>query len=429
MTYRILILADHAWRDIPGHSAVAVALESVLPDSDVRVVDIHLFAQAVELFKPHVLVINHLHDPERNKIVDTVRRRGGLCVVLPTEGRPSSAIALTWATTMFDIRLCDLYLAWSDTFSSLMPESINRAVVGCPRFDFYFHPLSQLVKSRSMVRSMLQLDENRPVVTVASSFPTAKFKRSGAEFAIADWKKLGLPESVYNETLITLESKAFDDFQAWILHLAREMPEAQIVVKPHPAENINDWRGFCDGIGAHLMLTDYIWSLLAISDVHVARLDCTTLPEAWILGRPTVACQVGPRAYDGPGMDARGLSDETAVTADGLVVAVDETLPYRAGVSGAIGLQHAYLEKWLGQMPGSVGRAANAIANLVLEKQPKTHDEPTSQQLADFHKLLVDHSNQHATPKADSIGQYAKNPRLEVIQEWRGRIRDVLSLQ
>lgn len=415
---RILILGDHAWRDIPGLASVRVELERILPDANVQIVDIHLFFDAVKLFHPHLVVMNHLHDRERNHIVDTVRRRGGLCVVLPTEGRPSSADSLRWAAEDFNADLCDLYLSWSETFAGYLPESVNRVVTGCPRFDFYHPPLRSLVRTKREMKSAYLLDE-RPIVTVASSFPSAKFARAGVEYAVSDWKKLGRTRFGLENPVgyIRREARAFDRFQAMILSLARER-DYQIVVKPHPAENVEDWRLFCDSIGAHVMLTNYIWNLLAMSDLHVARLDCLTVPEAWIMGVPTLAVQVGENPYSGPGLES-GDYTSTAYDVSTFLASVDLGL-----VSDLVAEDKGeYIAKWLGPMPDSSQRVAIAIARLLEERSPVTWKEPTHTDEAILFALLQEHSRQHARPRADAIGQFAKTVRWDAVQDWYFAVR------
>ena len=88
--YRILILDDHHWRDTPGLSLVKAHLEKLMPSENILVVDIHLLKVASERFFPHLIVVNHLHDPRRNEIFDDIRRRGGLVVAMNPEGRANT---------------------------------------------------------------------------------------------------------------------------------------------------------------------------------------------------------------------------------------------------------------------------------------------------------------------------------------------------
>lgn len=428
MRYRILVLADHNWRDTPSLAAIRVYLERLIGDVDVRIVDIHLLPAVYEIFHPHIVIANHLHDGDRNRILDTIRRRGGLVVVNSTEGRVNSDGQMEWASKKFNLELCDLYLCWSDEFARHLPQSARRVVTGNPRIDNYFPPLNRLSRSKTELCSIYGLDKSKPIITVASSFPNAKFSQKNTQFLIDDWKKLGVSDIENRKDPVAFadgEKRAFDKFQSWLLALRREQPEWQMVIKPHPAEDVADWLQFADGIGAKLMLTDYIFNLFNMSDVHIARVDCLTLPEAWINEVPTVAVHFG-ETFTGSADEAQGAQGVTFGDVAGVIASVESILT--VGESGAwYDDRKVYVEKWLGPMPGATERVAKAIAELLSEKKPVTWKEPTVEDYANLHKLLTDHSKQYAIPKPDHIGQFGKSVRLEDTDKWTNDIRSVLS--
>lgn len=423
MRYRILLLADHAWRDIPGLAAVRVNLERINQELDVRIIDIHLFADSIELFRPHLVLMPNLFEQGRNKILDDVRRRGGLGVVLNSEGRPNTVGQLEWATKSWDTRLCDLMLSWSQEFANHLSPEVSYVVTGSPRFDFYHPPLNQLVDSKELVCGRLGLDPNRPIVTVASSFPQAKFAIGGAEFITRDWENLGVTKIAGRENPqehIKSEWEAFRRFQAWLLILARETG-LQIVVKPHPGENVQHWLEFCDDAGIKLMLCDYIFNLYSISTVHVARVDCMTIPEAWEVGLPTIQCKLGDVGMDGAGREAVECKLGKSVV-DNIIDLLTET-PIWIGLR--LNEIPKYNDKWLGPRPGASERVARAIVTLLNDKQPKTHTEPTPEDYTKLHHLLVNHSRQHAIPLTDHIGQFGKAVTLDATNEWIRRVRGI----
>ena len=431
MPYRILILSDHAYRDIPACAIIRVELEKLLPDSEILIVDIHLLGIITERFHPHLVVVNHLHDPRRNKIFDSVKRRGGLIVVNEPEGRSNTWGSIKWATEDYPHELVDLYLCWGTGIAEHMPEDVRHEIVGCGRFDFYFEPYNQLVQPKEILLARYGLDATRPIITVASSFPQGKFARSFTDFLLRDWKNLKRDQVKGGENPAEhakSELEAFNRFQSWLRTLRYEFPEYQLLIKPHPAENVAMWTKFAEEIGASLMPMDYVFSLLALSDCHVARAECMTIPEAWIAGKPTVQCLLGNAENEGPGMDA------TKIDLLAPVKNVEEFLG-RIYPSVLMGTDHLlntvtfpkrdYLEKWLGPMPNSAARIAKSIKDLLDRKQPKTWKEPSYQDWVEIHGVLVQHSRDHAKPEADIIGQWSKHVRYEVTQDWVGRARRV----
>ena len=433
MPYRILLICDHMWRDAPAAAIIRVELEKLIPNSTILIVDIHLLKVVVGRFHPHLVVMNHLHDPRRNEILDDVKRRGGLIVVNQPEGRANTYETMRWSTNDFTHELCDLYLCWGSGVTEYLPSDIRHEVTGCARWDFYYPPYNQLVQSREILLARYGLDATRPIVTVASSFPQGKFAKKQTDFLVKDWGNLKLSKVKGRENPVEhahSELEAFHRFQSWLVSLRYEYPEYQILVKPHPAENIEMWTRFCDEIGASIMPMDYVFSLLALSDVHVARVECMTVPEAWIAGKPTVQCLLGNAENEGPGMDATKIGLPPVKTVGDFLGIVAEAIDaggIRYGAGWHEEKQEQYLEKWLGPMPGSSERIAVAVYKLLEEKKPKAWKEPTHQDWVEIHGMLVQHSRDRAIPEPDFLGQFSKSPRYEDTQEWTNRARGIIN--
>src|SRR3990167_3120073 len=429
MPYRILLVCDHAFRDSPATAIIRAEIERIMPDANVLIVDIHLLKVVVERYHPHLVIMNHLHDPRRNEILDDVKRRGGLVVVNEPEGRSNTWNSLKWSTNDYPHELCDLYLCWGNGVAELMPENVAHEVVGCARFDFYFEQYRKLVQPKEILLAKYGLDATRPIVTVASSFPQGKFAKKQTDFLVRDWGNLKLSKVKGRENPVEhahSELEAFNRFQSWLVSLRYEYPEYQILVKPHPAENIEMWTRFCDEIGASIMPMDYVFSLLALSDVHVARVECMTVPEAWIAGKPTVQCLLGNAENEGPGMDAANLVDFFPPV-EKVSEFLEQVEMATSMISSISQYQTKYLEKWLGPMPGSAERIAVAVCKLLEEKKPEAWKEPTHQDWVEIHGLLVQHSRDRAIPEMDFLGQFSKSPRWEDTQSWTNRAREVLA--
>ena len=309
---RILLLGDHRNRDIPALSLIQTHLEKIDGALDVKIVSFDLLQQAIEYFKPHVVVLNHLFGKRNQGIAEVVRRRGGLVVVLPTEGRPNTQDRIIWSATQWPSYLCDLYLSWSDEFAKYLPLDVNTITTGCPRFDFYFSPLSNLI-DRDETLSGLQINPDLPIVTIASSFPNGKFSKQGADFHKQDWEDLKMTTIPGHEDpnkFAGEEYKAYDMFRSWLFALREEMPRLQLILKPHPAESSWMWQPFCDDHGIQYLPMGYIWDLLSLSDLHLARTDCATVHEAWYLHLDTILFNTGNCGKDGPVRDVSMLAQE-----------------------------------------------------------------------------------------------------------------------
>lgn len=428
---RILLLCDHTYRDLIGLASVQVELEH-LSDHHILICDIHLFQQVTEIFKPSLVVINNLHDGARNKIVDSIRRRGGLCVVNLNEGRPNTEVQLDWLVNQWPANLCDLHLCWTEWFQSALNNRVPSVVTGCPRFDQYFRPMDA-----KLIKSEWGLDPDKPVITVASSFPQAKFANQGTDFLIDDWTKLGITKMEHFKNPATHAKGELADlerFSVWLSALHVEYPEFQIVLKPHPAEDVRYWQVLGDRF--HIVLSDYIHRMLAVSDAHVARVGCLTIPEAWILNRPTVQCRMGNELVDGATADAVDI-DEPARSATEFISYVNDELNYSEKEEEPDEYiydkpveeeRNEYVDKYLGPMPGSSRRVAEALVKLLEEKNPKTAFDFSFQDEIQLRQLMVQHDKQYAVGGFDNIGQFSKTANLTRIdnalvteREWYGK--------
>ena len=170
------------------------------------------------------------------------------------------------------------------------------------------------------------------------------------------------------------------------------------------------------------MLTDYIYSLLDMSDVHVSRTECLTLPEAWIAEVPTVTCYFDEK-LSGSIEEAESAQGIGCAGPDIFIEMVDDCITHGNGSGIFHEGREEYIKKWLGKMPGSSRRIAEAIVALLKRKQLKTWKEPSLADYATLHKVLEEHSRANALPKSDWLGQYGKVVTLEQTDKWVRNMR------
>ena len=416
---RTLLLADHRQRDTAPLTAIQYYLEK-RPDFDVQVVSFDLHQQALELFQPHVVVVNHLHGNRNQGIADKVRRRGGLCVVLPTEGRPNTWDQVRWATQEFPPELCDLYLSWSDEFSKHLPAQIARTVTGGPKFDFYFFPLCGLLTSREELRGRVGLLPEDNVCTIAPAAPQAKFAIQGGAFHIADWKDLKvttIPGREDPHQTALDEYAVLSKMQEWLKVLSVAW-KGKIVVSPHPAESVNLWEKFCYENNIMLVLGWPIWDVLAISDIHLPRSNCLTICDAWFMNKPTIFLRLG-RDKEGPAQDAQDWSDFIHSPSQFFNLFLERQNYMSDG-------RQRYLKKWLSPGYGACERIADAIAKLIEDNKPVVEFTPTLEMLCQLSKAINDHDKHVSENPIDFAGQYQKSVRQRDIEEWQIKLRSVL---
>jgi len=141
------------------------------------------------------------------------------------------------------------------------------------------------------------------------------------------------------------------------------------------------------------------------------------------VGIPTVQCDLGEVGIDGAGAEAKELGEAVSGIGD----FIKSCLGFLNDLSAeeVVGHTQAYCSKWMGPRDAS-RKVAQALFGLLNERQPKTHIEPTWEDLVKFHKTLQEHSNRNVLPSVDYLGQYSKATTQSAVDESVMRIQDIL---
>jgi len=402
MTWRILLFADSSQRDLLPISVLKHELSRVLPDSMVVVASFDIYEQIMRGFRPHLTVIQHLHGQRNRGIARWLHNQGGLIVALPTEGRPNSDGQLKWATEDWPFELCDLYLAWSDEVATRLPKDLNVRTVGFPRIIFYREPYKRLIPNRDDLKRQYGLNLSQPVYTIASSFPASKFVYRSVGFNELDWKDLGvttIPGRENPTEYAKAELEYFNGFKRWLAHAIVFERGAQWILKPHPAEDVGLWRPFCEEFGIKLMLNAPIYNLLGMSDMHHARVGCTTIPEAWLCDVPADDCGDEHSMEAGPAKESSECWENTE--------------------------REAYLEKWFtASIDNPIIEITRGIVELLDARKPVVIP-PTTEELSNAHYALAQHDKINRFAREDGLGQFGKAVTSSMVRETIEKIRQL----
>lgn len=285
---RILIFSDSRWRDSFGDALLAWKLSKL--GMWPIVVSYDLWDVAVKTFKPHLVLMNHLHGTRNNTIANIVKRNGGIVATLPTEGRPNTPDIAEWFFSQLNSELLDVLFAWNE----LDEPHEKVAITGHPRFEIYNY-YRDLIEPRESFRERYNLDPNKRVIGITTSFPQAKFATYGQAMNENDWKDLGMVSVPGRESPTEFAKKeraAMIKFQTRILiKKYREDLEAQYILKPHPMSDVQMWAEFCHKNDIRLCSQEYIFNFLNGIDVLFARENCMTIIEGFL---SEVEVQVAP---------------------------------------------------------------------------------------------------------------------------------------
>jgi surface carbohydrate biosynthesis protein len=281
---RIAIFVDSRYRDTVPSLLVKKRLQQ-LRDWDVITVSVDIWRETMELYRPHVVVLNHAIGFRNQEII----RRAKYSVVLPTEGRPNTVEQERWFVEQQDGKI-DLFLSWNEHIAQQFKKT-TAVATGCPRFDVHYTH-SNLVDSKEKVRAKYGLDQNRPVVGVFTSFPQAKFSYQDTVFNQQDWEDLGVDKIGGRENPLAFaqnEMRLRQRFMTAVDAMHDENPSWQLLVKPHPMEDVLGIQSWCDERGYVCITQDTIFNVIAATDAVVNRVGCVTELDAMLQSVPVVS--------------------------------------------------------------------------------------------------------------------------------------------
>jgi surface carbohydrate biosynthesis protein len=297
MNKKVLISIDHKWRDLPGHVLLGKYLSELGFIINYCRNGLEKYYLAHENYD--VVIINHIFETSRQRLIQKYSQLGVKFIILPTEGIPTLEDFTDFALGVdLDYSGVALYAFWNSHYTQrfILNETLGKSkivTVGVPRFDFYKKPFVDKISNFEIV-----LDNSYKKILWATNFNQAQF-HCPKKFALmqADASRLG-----YKKTLEkmqgSLEEVAAKDFFARdkslqiMMQYLKDHKNAYLILKPHPSEDSIYYQEFIKHYGllnnrVSIVKNEYIWDLLKWCDVEVSR-SCTTAAEAWHLEKPTI---------------------------------------------------------------------------------------------------------------------------------------------
>ncbi len=370
-----------------------------------------LWQSAIQLFNPHIVVLNHLHGNRNKLIADHVKRQGGSVVVVPNEGRPNSSVIDNWFNEQLDNPNLDLYCAWNNLIDH--PKVID---TGCPRFDIYESDI--LRDTREEFCAKYGLNSSHKIIGITSSFPQAKFSYTHVEFNKNDWDDLNITSIDGREDSFGFAQSEYRNqqkFHLWIRQLIDAYPDYQYIWKPHPMEDIGAIDAYADELGIRIIRQDFIFNFLRACDVLVARIGCVTVQEAWLSNVPTIQLGLSSDERSGASEEAYeiGCHADTAKQLLAVFPYVDDPGPR------TIENAYQYLNKYGYLTIDAAGEVTIAINNEVEINLAMSN--PTTRQLSKLNKLIWEHSQANYVPNLNTM-HLGKSVVQQDVWEWSARL-------
>lgn len=212
----------------------------------------------------------------------------GLSVVSPER-------YLRYRVSLDSFALLDRFFVWGQAQASLVstkvPDKDKIVPVGHPRFDFLRPELRNLLEHSAEILKK----KYGPFILVTTRFGIYNHY-NGRDFGMEVLRQKGYfcnpQEKDFYTRRFQYDGERFSSFVKMMPVLSRAFPELTIILRPHPSENIESWRKYCDGlINVKVILEgsafDWIWAANVV--IHNG---CTTGIEAFLLKKPCISYRV-----------------------------------------------------------------------------------------------------------------------------------------
>jgi len=281
MKNKILFLVDHKHRDLPSLALISYFLNNMGCKS--KLVALGAYDETIKSFYPDFIVLpKPNHDFEK---VMSWKLKGIKVVILDSEGN-NQDIAFS-----YKIRIKpDVYLFWNDIEKNkylYLSNTFNTHLktLGYYRSDFLYPPMHELYDSKRKILARLSLNHKQPTLTIASSFQETFL--SAERFKNKEKKRKSSLKGTDYRILIENDNKLRLLTENLIKILLNKYPNLNIVIKPHPHENVVYWNNFIKSLNnsnLKLLVGESINILFQISDFHIAKNACTTTVESRLYG-------------------------------------------------------------------------------------------------------------------------------------------------
>jgi len=289
-TPRVALIVDHPQRDLAG--VVLTAFELCQRGVTCYLVPLNLQERETWALAPDFVLLNYARIGNERFARQLTEARIPFGV-LDTEGgvwpEEDTYLNLFWrdAALLRELRCACM---WGPHLGNLVVERGilshgQVTITGCPRFDFY-HPTW-----RPVWNGTAELAAPRILVNTNFSMRNPRF--ATVEQNVAQARSYGSSDASIRSYL-DAERQAIDGMIALTQDLARDYPESEIVVRPHPFENPEIYeRRFAGLKRVSVDNSQPVQPEICRAAVVIQR-SCTTGLEAALAGVPTLSPQWVP---------------------------------------------------------------------------------------------------------------------------------------
>jgi len=283
---KILFLVDHKHRDLPSLSLIGFFLQN--KGYDIKYISLWNENEIINEINPRYIVLPKPVYSNYRLVKFKIDDRK--TIVINTEGNPQ------YIKYAMNIQVPpDLYFFWNqsqfDLDNEILDESKTELVLaGCPRMDFLTGELyKSIFPSKNQLLKKYKLPFKNKTITIATSSQHSYFDEKLLQKKEKIRKKK-LRETADYKKIINNKKILRDKTAEIVKGIDENFPDINIVIKPHPNENITYWQDLASSLKKNnifVSIGEPIYHLLKVSDLHISHNVCTTTYEAMMTGVPT----------------------------------------------------------------------------------------------------------------------------------------------
>ncbi|HEY8258069.1 MAG TPA: surface carbohydrate biosynthesis protein [Gemmatimonadales bacterium] len=304
---RVAFVVDHPQRDLAG--VVLTAFEMCQRGATCHLVPLNVQHREIWSLAPQMVVLNYLRR-NNERFGKQLMEAGISLAAMDTEGGVWPDVEhyaeILWQDAEVRRRV-QLACMWGPHLADAMVErgTLARsqvAVTGCPRFDLY-HPLWNGVTESTRDRQV-------PRVLINTNFSISNPRFATPEENARHLQEhLGWPGERLKD-YVEAEEQAISLVIALARDLHRDYPSIEIVLRPHPFENLERYRvPLGDAPRIRIENATPVQGEIAAASVVIQR-SCSTAIESGLAGVPTLSPQWVPAPWLMP--TAESVSDSCA---------------------------------------------------------------------------------------------------------------------
>lgn len=352
----VAFVVDHPARDLGGLVLTAATLAQA--GVVCHLVPLNLVQGQLWALAPDLVVLNYAR-PGNAPLARALLDAGIRIAVLDTEGAAwedcDAYGELLWTDPAL-LGALSVACMWGPTLArhlvtrGLLTEG-QVAVTGCPRFDFY-HPRWRRVATEGR-------NGTRPCLLINTNF---SFSNPRFASAARNWEQMERELGLSADRLTALrdaETQALHGMISLARNLARDFPDCDVVLRPHPFEDPAPYVAGCpDGQGVTVDGSGPIQARLLQARAVIQR-SCSTAAEAAMAGVPTLSPQWLPAPLLIPFAEAVSTP---CGTYDGLRGVLQQIVSGSFDPAAQAGAAERVLPDWFGPLDGQAHqRVADAI--------------------------------------------------------------------